>query len=138
MIDKPPMGDRGGTQDRALCSGGPPLTLEESGRHRRRVRLSSKALFLLASLLALVCLAPQGYAQSSASCGANCKTCWGTADNECMSCMPNYILKDFECVAIGDGCDTSANYSLDDRDNRCKRTVNKIDFPCEPSTYNAQ
>ena len=68
------------------------------------------------------------------NCATNCKSCWGSGATMCMTCDPGYIMMNFSCLTTATGCD--AGYRLDTRDNICKRTINDIDYPCEPSTYN--
>ena len=68
------------------------------------------------------------------SCSANCKTCFGSGASQCMTCEPGYIMSSFACIPDTDSCLT--DYEVDPRDNICKRTINDIDNPCEPSTFN--
>ena len=72
------------------------------------------------------------------NCATNCKTCWSALATNCMSCNTGYFMSGFSCYStVGNTCNTAAGYTLDTRDNICKRTINDIDNPCKPSTYNS-
>eukprot|EP00354_Favella_ehrenbergii_P001282 CAMPEP_0170471830 /NCGR_PEP_ID=MMETSP0123-20130129/13986_1 /TAXON_ID=182087 /ORGANISM="Favella ehrenbergii, Strain Fehren 1" /LENGTH=206 /DNA_ID=CAMNT_0010739743 /DNA_START=137 /DNA_END=754 /DNA_ORIENTATION=- len=98
------------------------------------MRSQTRLLALLAATMLFLLIEVSN--ATTISCSANCKTCWGSGANQCMSCDTNYILlQDFSCVLeSGNSCATG--YAVDNNDKRCKRTITDIDYPCEPSTYN--
>lgn len=77
-----------------------------------------------------------------------------------MTCLPDYFMQSFSCYHktasipvladceeadnnvwhandAGTACEPcKPNWRLDERDSICKRTINDIDYPCEPGTYN--
>lgn len=78
-------------------------------------------------------------------CAANCRQCYGEAANQCTKCEDGYYLDQETCLLYDGTLDTECDntdpgednyYQLDLRDMRCKRTINDIDNPCEPATYN--
>ena len=114
-----------------------------------RDRISPSITIKLVAALAVIQLLMPLTSAAIISCAANCKTCWGTASTNCMSCDTGYILKSFACEACDSTCmadltsstntctSLGSDYILDANDNRCKRTITDIDTACEPGTYNA-
>ena len=89
---------------------------------------------LMSLLAVLVYFTPVAHAVVT-DCATNCKTCWSSSASQCMSCDDLYFMQSFECrEEATESCD--AGWTLDDRDKICKRTINDIDNPCEPGTYN--
>lgn len=92
-------------------------------------------------IVVMATLATTSMGQVIRGCARNCKSCWGSRETQCMSCQPGYFMQGYKCHLLEDDgetepCAAVSGYRLDRRDMICKRTVNDIDFPCAPSTYN--
>ena len=98
----------------------------------------------LALATGVTLLLPRVVEATVINCASNCKTCWSSSATACMSCVDTYFLKSFSCLPVSaynsadesTSCDEANGWRLDTRDNICKRTINDVDYPCEPGTYN--
>ena len=88
---------------------------------------------------------PRGASATVITCDATCRQCYGSGASQCTKCEDGYYLDEETCLTYDGTNDTECDntdastdnyYFLDERDMRCKRTINDIDNPCEPSTYN--
>ena len=99
----------------------------------------------LALATGLTLMMPSVVEATVINCASNCKTCWSSSATACMSCVDTYFLKSFSCLPLSaydaadesTSCDEVNSWRLDTRDNICKRTINDVDYPCEPGTYNS-